>query len=46
MGALVLDKRNEIFNRTVSGVFYGRVFLASRIEFEGRETANVIRNII
>ena len=46
ISTLILDERDEIFNGTVSAVFDGGILLASGIEFEGGETANVIGNVI
>jgi hypothetical protein len=46
MCSFVLDEFNKTLDRTVSRVFDGLGFLSGRVQFDGRESANVIGNII
>jgi len=46
MCSLLLDKINQTFDRTITRVFDGIVLFASRVQFDCRESADVIRDII
>lgn len=44
--SLLLDEVNQTFDRTIASVFDGIVLLASGVQFDGRESADIIRDII
>src|SRR5271167_1781992 len=46
MCSFLLDELNETFDRTVTRIFDWGSLLASRIHFDGGESANIIWNIV